>query len=333
MSKPTIRDVAHQAGVSVSLASLALNNKGRVSEETRQRIKAAAKELGYVPNFSARRLRGEGGTIGAIVTDTLEDAPLERFVGESLYQFNNAALKLGYKLHQIHLPSMEFSESSLFNVLSDGAIDGAIFLAPRISQIDIVLKTMERLNHLPHLFFSASPDIPSESYIDSDGYSGAAEIVRYLLSKGITKIAYLMPSDGHDHFNAHDRLAGAQAEMEKSGRRLNVYYAQHWQDTISLEIILADGNTAIIAWNDIFAMRVISKLIRMNLRIPDDIAVIGFDDELFAKWMYPKLTTVSQPLREMSSAAVDYLINRIKRETITPLQQKYPVHLIIRETA
>lgn len=128
MPKPTLRDVAKHADVSVSLASFALNDKGCVNEETRQHIKDAAQEPGYVPNYSARRLRGEGGTIGAIVTATLEDAPLERFIGESLYRFNNLANELGYKLHQIHLPSMEFAESSLFSALSDGAIDAPSFL-------------------------------------------------------------------------------------------------------------------------------------------------------------------------------------------------------------
>jgi LacI family transcriptional regulator len=333
MPKPTIRDVAKHAGVSVSLASFALNDKGRVNAETRQRIKDAAQELGYVPNFSARRLRGEGGAIGAIVTDTLEDAPLERFVGESLYRFNNSANELGHKLHQIHLPSMSFFESSLFNALNDGAIDGAIFLAPRISQVEIILKVMEQLNHLPHIFFSASPDLPGESFIDSDGQTGGAEIVRYLLGQGYTKIAYLMPSDGHDHYNARDRLSGAQEEMQKEGLALNLYYAQHWQNTISLDEILQDGNTAIMAWNDIFAIRVISKLTRMGLKVPDDIAVVGFDDELFAKWMHPKLTTVSQPLGEMSRAATNYLVNRIKDENIKPIRQKFPVQLIVRETA
>lgn len=332
MAKPTIREVAKQAGVSVSVASNALNNKGRVNIETRERVKEAARFLGYVPNYSAQRLRGEGGAIGVIVTDTLEDAPLERFVGESLYWFYHLTYDLGFKLHRIHLPSAEFSEAKLFDSLNDGTIDGAIFLVPRIPQIEAITNVMNQLNHLPHIFVSATPDLPSESFVDSNGRAGAAAAVRHLLDQDHTRIGYLMPSDGHDQFNALDRLHGAQEEMEKSGLELSVYYATHWEETISLEEILADEITAIISWNDIFALRVISKLNRMGLHVPQDIAVIGFDDELFSKWTHPKITTVSQPIADMSKAAIDYLITRIKTKESKVLRQKFPVQLIVRES-
>ncbi len=332
MAKSTIREVAKQAGVSVSVASNALNNKGRVNIETQKRVKETARSLGYVPNYSARRLRGESGAIGVIITDTLEAVPLERFVGESLYWFYHLTYDFGFKLHRIHLPSAEFSEAKLFDTLNDGTIDGAVFLVPRIPQIEAIINVMKQLNHLPHIFVSATPNPPTESYIDSDGKAGAAAAVRHLLDQGHTRVGYLIPSDGHDQFNALDRLLGAQDEMEKSGLELSVYYATRWQETISLEEILTDEITAIIAWNDIFALRVISKLNRMGLHVPKDIAVIGFDDEMFSKWTHPKITTVSQPIADMSKAAIDYLITRIKTKETKVLRQKFPVQLIVRES-
>lgn len=332
MAKPTIREVAKLASVSVSVASNALNNKGRVNVETRDRVKLAARSLGYVPNYSARRLRGEGGAIGVIITDTLEDAPLERFVGESLYWFYHLTYDLGYKLHHIHLPSIEFSETKLLDILSDGAIDGAIFLVPRISQIETIIQVMDQLNHLPHIFVSATLDLPNESFVDSDGKSGAAVVVQHLLAKGHKKIGYLMPSDGYDQFNAVDRLRGVQEEVGKAGLELFVYAATKWEEKISLDEIAADKITAIITWNDIFALRVISKLNRMGLKVPQDIAVIGFDDELFSKWTFPKITTVSQPIADMSRAAVDYLLTQIKSGEIKILRKRYPMQLIIRES-
>ena len=332
MAKPTIREVAKLAGVSVSVASNALNNKGRVNIETRKRVKNVAQSLGYVPNYSAQRLRGEGGAVGVIVTDTLEDAPLERFVGESLYRFHHLTYDLGFKLHTIHLPSAAFNEANLFDKLNDGTIDSAIFLVPRISQIEAIINVMNQLNHMPHIFVSATPDFPTESYVDSDGRAGAAAAVRHLLDQGHTRIGYLMPSDGHDQFNALDRLHGAQDEMQRSDLELSIYYATHWEQKISLEKILTDENTAIIAWNDIFALRVISKLHRMGLRVPQDIAVIGFDDEMFSKWTYPKISTVSQPIANMSKAAIDYLIARINTKESKVLREKFPVQLIVRES-
>jgi LacI family transcriptional regulator len=191
---------------------------------------------------------------------------------------------------------------------------------------------MNQLNHLPHIFVSATPDLPTESYVDSDGKAGAAAAVKHLLDQGHTRIGYLMPSDGHDQFNALDRLQGAQDEMERAGLQLSVYYASHWEETISLDAMLTDKVTAIIAWNDIFALRVISKLSRLGSHVPQDIAVIGFDDEMFSKWTYPKITTVSQPIADMSKAAIDYLITRIKTKEKKILRQKFPVQLVVRDS-
>jgi len=332
IKKPTIREVAQLAGVSVSVASNALNGKGRVNPETRQRVQETAQTLGYVPNYSARRLRGEGGAIGVIITDTLEDVPLERFTGEALYWFYYLTYDLGYKLHRVHLPSSEYGEAKLYDVLNDGTMDGAIFLSPRLSQIDVIQQVMERLPHLPYIFFSSTPDQSEESYVDSDGETGASEVVRHLLAQGHTRIGYLMPSDGHDLSNAVDRLRGARTALDIVGLKLFVYYAAAWQNEFSYDQILADKVTALITWNDLFALRAIGQMERMGMQVPEDIAVIGFDNEMFSKWTHPTITTVSQPLGEMSQVAVDYLIGRIKTDQENVLRQKFPVQLIVRES-
>jgi DNA-binding LacI/PurR family transcriptional regulator len=105
-----------------------------------------------VPNYSARRLRGEGDAIGVMITDTLEDVPLERFTGEALYWFYHLSYDRGYKLNRVHLPSAEFNETRLYAALNDGALDGVIFLTPRLSQVEAIVRVMDRLNHLPHIF-------------------------------------------------------------------------------------------------------------------------------------------------------------------------------------
>lgn len=333
MARPTIRDVAKRAGVSVSVASNALNDKGRVSDATRGRVKDAALELGYVGDYAARRLRGVGGAIGVVITDTLEAIPLERYTGESLYWFSRLADESGYKLHQFHLPSTEYDESRLCGVLNDGAIDGAIFVVPRLSQVEVITRVMERLHHLPHLFFGAAPDLPDANYVDGDGEKGAAEVVAHLLGQGHERIAYLMPSDGHDHFDARDRLQGARNQMAAAGLELAIYYAEHWGSHISLDAILADGATAIITWNDLFALRIVGELAQRGLEVPGDLAVVGFDDEVFSKWMRPTLTTVSQPIEAMSRAAVEFLIERIRTGTAECCKSKFPMSLIVRESS
>ena len=331
MPRSTLRDVAQKAGVSISVASNALNDKGRVNAETRSRVKRVAQELGYVPSYLARRLRSENGhSIGAVIAAPSEQVTSERYFSESLYACARATAKAGYKFHHIHLLDSEFSETNLYTTLSDDTVDAVTIVAPPLEQVDAILRAMDRLSYIPYILFSVSPDIPEVSYVDSDGKSGARVAVRHLLSLGHTRIAYLAPPE--DNSNSRDRLQGCQEEMRRAGLSPFSYSFQSWTDSTPLDAMLADGITAVLAFDDLFALRTVSDAKRRGLLVPQDIAIIGFDDEAFGQISYPRLTTVSQPLSEMGTAAVDYLVRRMNDETSEPYQKVFPVKLIVRES-
>ena len=331
MPRPTLRDVAQKAGVSISVASNALNDKGRVNAETRQRVKQTARDIGYVPSYSARRLRGENGhSIGAVIAAAQEQITSERYFSESAYAFGRAAAETDYKFHLVHLLETEFSEAQLYATLSDDAVDGVIIVAPLLTQVDAIVQAMGRLPHIPYILFSASPDIPDVSYVDSDGKAGGRLAIRHFLSLGHTRIAYLAPPGSNS--NSWDRLQGCQEEMRQAGLSLFSYTLQSWTDLTPLDAMLADGITAVLAFDDLFALRIISDIKRRDLRVPQDIAVIGFDDETFGQVSHPRLTTVYQPLSDMGTEAVSYLVRRLSGETSEPYQKIFPVRLIVRES-
>jgi DNA-binding LacI/PurR family transcriptional regulator len=331
VSRPILRDVALRAGVSISVASNALNGRGRVNAETRRRVKEAAQDIGYVPSYSARRLRGENGrSIGAVIAAPQEQVTSERYFSESAYAFARSAAEAGFKFHHIHLLENEFSESQLYIALSDDAVDGVIIVAPPLPQIDAILRAMGRLSHIPYILFSASPDIPGASYVDSDGKAGASMAVQHLLSLGHSRIAYLAPPENNS--NSRDRLYGCQAEMRRAGHPLFCYSLGEWTDPSPLDMMLADGITAVLAFDDLLALRIISDLERQGVHVPQDIAVIGFDDEAFGQVSYPRLTTIYQPLSDMGAEAVGYLVRRLNGETTGPYQKIFPVKLLVRES-
>lgn len=329
MSKPTIREVAARAGVSISVASNALNRKGRVSEETRRRVEEAARSIGYVPSYAARRLRGVSRAIGVLVMTPPEELVSVRYFSEPLYVLVQSAAEADYKLHYIHLAGDELSEASLHHVLRDGAIDGLVVMAPDPTQFELIVKV---LGDMPYILFGAAPEYEGVSYVDSDGCGGAMAATRRLLRLGHTSVAYLMP--GYENYNALDRRRGYSAAMEEAGLPSAVYAPQASDAPLPVDEMVGDGMTAVVAFDDFHAAQVIGELQRRGLRVPQDMAVIGFDDEMFGRWMFPRLTTLRQPLTEMGTVAAEYLIRRLETgdDDIPLCREVLPVELVVRES-
>jgi len=328
MSKPTIREVAARAKVSISVASNALNRKGRVSEETRQRVEEAARAIGYVPSYAARRLRGASRAIGVLVMPPPEEQVSVRYFSEPLYALIQATAEADYKLHYIHLAGDAPGELSLLRIMREGAVDGLVVMAPEPPRFD---RMVGMLSDMPYILFGAAPEREGVSYVDSDGYGGAAVATRHLLALGHTHISYLRPA--YENYNARDRWNGYREVMEEADLLPLVYAPDSWDAPLPVDEMLADGVTAVVAFDDFHAVRVIGELQRRDLRVPQDMAVIGFDDEAFGQWMYPRLTTFRQPLTEMGRVAAEYLIHRLEDgEDTPPCREVLPVEFVVRES-
>ena len=317
MKKVTIKDVAREAGISVTIASFALNNvKGRVSSEVRQKVLDCAKRLGYTPNTFAKNLRNKNSNTIALVYD---QSYLEERNASTL-QFVTGAIKRAKEKGKDVLIKLIDMESEIQNTFDEYVelwvsqrVDGIIFQCSGNEEGLIKRMREENVN------FVVIPSVKKLSGADSvyiDNYRLMKEGVDYIFKKGYTEIYYLTMKNS-DMPERELGFADAIKELKINGRQL--YYTSRFRGKEELWELLKDivkdrnGKIAIACWNDVDAINVIEILQSKGIRIPGEIGVMGFDDIPASEHTYPTLTTIRQPFDEMARSAVDILISNHKR--------------------
>lgn len=327
---PTLADVAQSAGVSMMTASRALNGRSGVAQNTKERVLAKARELGYVANMSARSLvGGRMNVLGLVVPDLVT-----QFVGEVAAGSSEAAEKLGFDLliyttsHKVDL------ESARIKVLKNGLVDGILAVLPR-----------NPANILGDLTNSGMPVVIIDSRGSSinlptivvENYNGARYAVEHLIALGHKRIGFLAGAE--DVECSKDRLRGYREGLLNAGLAFDqnlVRPGNFRQPTgfqAALELLrLPNPPTAIFAANDLTAFGAIEAVKEVGLRVPHDVSVVGFDDIQMATQVHPPLTTVKQPLHQMGISAVNLLVSMISG--ITPVSQRIslPTELIVRSS-
>lgn len=319
---PTLNDVAKAAKVSRSLASLVFQNSTKVSENSRQAVLRAADKLGYQPNESARRLKSnKTSTIGVVLTDIHNP-----YYGEIFYGVEGASSKSEYKLlignsgfetdeeNQI-TEKVTQSQVETIQTLRSQMIDGLI--CSSVSTTPEELTAASR--GLPVVLIGHTSASLTKKFdvVSSDETFAAEKIIGHLTELGHKRIAHI--SGGKDEGPAK-RTKAYLSQMKKF--QLSSY-AQvlegNWTETAgydNTEILLNQKfpPTAIYAASDLIAAGVLSKLRERNLRVPEDISVVGYDDSTFAKLRIANLTSVREPLHEMGIIGFHRLIELIQRE-------------------
>jgi LacI family transcriptional regulator len=339
MKRPTQNDVAQRAGVSRATVSFVLNGVTNrqlpFSEETRQRVLQAIKELGYVPDARARALRsGDTKTLGLIIPDIRNPHFWETAEG-----VEQEARSAGYHLLVNNIALRHEYANDIFNDLAHRRIDGLILNGSFIvasEEADSLKEFFKQ--HLPIVELSDHYSIHYEVDRALSDYSEATtEIMSYLLSLNHRRIGMLfgaaMPELAEDRLQPYkDSLLAAGIEIDEElivqcGPTLEDGY----QTTFRL-LELPERPTAIIAINDLLAMGAIKAINNVGLRIPDDISLVGYDDIAMAKYLVPGLTTVSKDIAALGRTAVQMLISRIQ-EPERPYQTiKTSPRLVIRES-
>ncbi len=310
-SRLTIQDVARKAGVSRQTVSRVLNNKGEVSQETRQRVLEVIAELDYRPSAVARSMaRGQTCTLGCIAP-TLTD-----FTFASIIEGAQAeARRLGYFILTGSAPTEREVESLLEEFLHR-RVDGLMVFNPYADQ---------RFRHLLPLIESGTPIVylgntpcgEPVSSVRCDDQDGGFQATRYLLQLGHTVIATITGPPNEectgDRLNGY-RRALEQAEIPLDSRLIvngNWSALSGYQATRTL---LETGVpfTAIFAQNDQMAIGAIHALREAGLSVPRDVSVIGFDDIPLASYFDPPLTTLRQPMAELGMWAARLLVEAIR---------------------
>jgi LacI family transcriptional regulator len=300
----TIRDVAERADVSVASVSRVLNGAGPVTEATKNRVLEAAKALQYVPHSGARSLStSKTQTIGVILPDLYGE-----FFSELIRGMDVAARSLGY--HLIVSSSHDDAEEASAAIRSmRGRVDGLIVLSPHLDAANLAAGLAGRT---PILLMNGGADAGRPSIV-VDNHGGAVLAVEHLVATGRRRIAHISGPAGN--LEAEARLAGYLQAMAQAGLPTSVVEGEFTQasgHTAGVELARRELRPdAVFAGNDNMAVGAMLALQDAGLRVPEDMAIIGFDDVPIAGLVRPALTTLRIHIAETGRSALERLVRLI----------------------
>jgi LacI family transcriptional regulator len=308
----TIGDVARRAGVSTATVSRVLTGQGRARPETRDRVVAAARDLGYRPSGVARSLRQRATrTIGLIVTD-IENP----FFPQLVRAVEDAARELGYAILLCNADDDPERESGYLDLLVDRWVDGVVIAASSLGG-----RHREWLADapLPIVLVNSAERGLGLSTVASDNRAGGALAASHLIELGHRRFAILAAPprniDGPDRLAApgrRSRRGRGRGRGPCRGRR----GGRGWRRAGAAEALAADPHlTAIVAYNDLMAIGAMRAVRASGRRVPADVSVVGFDDVDLAGYVDPPLTTIAQATSEMGRWAVTRLAEELAART------------------
>lgn len=322
--RPTIYDVASLAGVSKSLVSLVIRNSPHVSDARRKAVQDAIKELQYEPNVAAATLAGKStGLIGIVIDDYSNTWYVNTLRG--LREIFDAE---GYQLTVSDLHEVRSVHSDAASALLAMKVDGLIVAAEPSTLID-------RSQEVPYVIVGSRHTHPSRAdLVTGSDELGGELIVDHLADLGHQSIGHITGKGGA----AHKRLDGFLRQTEH--RNCAGFVAGHGRDTDELTgfectLELMENHpeiTAIFAANDFMAAGAIAALKTLNLRVPEDVSVSGYDDSNVSKPSFLNLTTVSDSGEEIGRQAAKLLLRRIKSPQTSPRELNLMPTLIPRSS-
>jgi DNA-binding LacI/PurR family transcriptional regulator len=348
-SKITMDHVARAAGVSIQTVSAVINNKSGISEKTRARIRKIIARLDYQPNLLASSLRGQRSfTIGVLIPSIANP-----FYPELVRGIEDEAQRHGYSLFLCNSDEDPEKEVNYLHLLRRhriaGLIAGTINEHPAWTQ---ALKNLAAQGVSIVLLLGASRPSEKITLITTDDQEGLVKVTSHLLDLGHDRIGMIMPP--LTPTGEQPRVTGFVQAHALRGKKVEpeVLVQGGWHVTEGQEgalqlMRLPVPPTAIVAPNDMAAIGAITKLRHpdlcqrsgvlklkeMNLKVPDDVAVVGFDNISIARWYDPPLTTVDQPRHQMGERAMQELLKRFENPSTPAEVVKFETSLIIRHSS
>lgn len=311
----TIKQVANLAGVSQMTVSRVVNKQGLVKETTRLKVQKAIDELNYRPNLNARRLASGKALFIGLVYHNPSPGYLTKILvgGLSACRENGHHLVLE-DLGQ-HMPFEEPKKTA--EALARTGLDGVI-VTPPLSDVSEFVETLDQLG-LPVIRIAARDIKTDKLHVSMDDEAAVTEIVNHIISYGHKDIAFIRGPENHP--STHHRFAGYKCAMKDNGLDVVADYIKGGDFTYKsgLDAALALLNsskppTAIYASNDDMAAGAVTAAYMRGLTVPKDLSVAGFDDTEIATNIWPQLTTIRQPISDMSARAVKLLAAQIHGE-------------------
>jgi LacI family transcriptional regulator, sucrose operon repressor len=321
----TIKDVAKIAGVTVTTVSRVLNNRGYISDATRNKVYKAMKELHYRPNEIARSLLRKKSNIIGLIIPTVEHP----FFGELANYIEYFAYEAGYKILLCNSHLDRNKEKEYVEMLKSNKVDGIIMGSHTLEvdeyvNLDLPIVTFDR---------KITDNIP---YFASDDYEGGKLATNLLITKGCKKIAHIC---GNLNLNllANKRYEAFIVEVNRHHidhviiqTDIDVFNINQYEEIV-YNLFKRHPDIDGIFASDLTAIHVIQACNQFHRKIPDDIKIVGYDDIKLASLVVPTITTIRQPIKEMSKLAIGLIIKQVNNEAIS-MENILPVTLVERKT-
>jgi len=327
---PKLEDIAKATGYSIPTVSRVLSNSSYpVSDEIREKVLRTAETMGYQPNITARSLRTDRtNTIGIIVDDLLSPftPPIVRGIQDYLHEH-------GFLSLIVNSDWDPDQEQAAIKTLLSRPVDGIIFVEYSHRATSDILEQSNKPRVFVHRLFSS----PIKNSVVPDDFYGAGLATAHLIGLGHRRIGYINgPENWHTcraRLNGYkDALAHHRVPFDHELVQPGDWEIESGYSTTKHLLRLNERPTAIFAANDLMALGAIYAIQDAGFNVPNDIAVVGYDNRNFTMTFRPKITTVSMPVIEMGGVAAELLLNQITEGRKEEEEIKVKGQLIIRET-
>lgn len=328
---PTLKDVAKEAGVSTATVSHVVNNTRYVSPEVEARVNNAIKKVNYRPNIAARCLKTNKTAMFGVVVCTYDNS----FHSELLFWINSICQEKNYSTLVSYISNAPGSEKQAIMNLVDRGVDGLIInsVAPE-EDIEDFLNELDTPFVLMNRFMKKNPG----DTIHTDDFNGGKIAVEHLLSLGHTRIG-LISIASNPVFSDSLRIDGYKEALSKAGIDfdedlvfLRDYQAETGMMAFNHFMSLENPPTALFCCSDVIAMGAVKAANLANIKIPEDISIIGYDDFIYADYMVPSLTTIAQNKEKLGVGAVELLLERVNKKRTDRVDFSVKPELIVRES-
>ena len=325
----TIKDVAKQAGVSISTVSRVINDSKPVTDEVKQKVLDVIKETGYIPNPLARSLVTKKSQLIGVIVPEVSDS----FVNEILNGIEEVAKMYDYEILLANTYSDKAQELKCINLLRAKQVEGIVMISWKVEE--------EHINYIqncgiPASYISKTARDYDIHTVSVNNTEATYDMTKYLIEKGHKDIAFIMTSQD-DTVLEMERLSGYEKALKEKNIKINKDLIKYGETTYeagysSMKELLNEGKVphAAFVTGDEAAIGAINAICDAGYRVPEDISVAGFNDVKIAKIYRPKLTTVHQPLYDMGAVAIRMVIKLINKEPLESKKIELPYRIVER---
>lgn len=339
----TIKDIAQIAGVSFSTVSRSLNDSNLVADATKKQIKDIAKNLGFEFNASARCLSTQRtGSIGVIYPESFEAFHINLFYNSLHNQIRKTLEREALDLIVAFSKNrFDGDSSNIERLVKSKKVDGLIIVSPILDEVDKDALLLMKNQGIPFVFLHHYPNDPCFSeeanVFCTDHFIGGYRATEHLIKNGHTHIACITAEGNMDEFS--NRTAGYKAALNQYNIKFaeNILFYGDRSFQSGYEIIMSNQSkvkdiSAIFSQNDLMALGAIKALTELQCNVPEDIAVVGYDDIELLAFFKPFLTTIHQPREQIAVLACETLINLMKDNKTRKRNLLVEPSLMIRES-